>query len=149
MAIGFLVGRNNGLTYLHVSHVPPTQIRRTQRLRTINPYPMALRFESRSTDSAIRHSLFLGGGGTFLPSLRASDRPMAIACLRLVTFFPLRPLFSLPCFIAFISRSTSLLADGLYFRVELDFFAAVFFAATFFVAFLVAFFVAIDILPLV
>lgn len=28
------------------------------------------------------------GGGTFPPSRRASDRPMAIACLRLVTFFP-------------------------------------------------------------
>ena len=49
---------------------------------------------------------FFFAGGTFAPALRASDRPMAIACLRLVTFFPLRPDFSFPCFIAFISRST-------------------------------------------
>src|SRR5690606_24497633 len=34
--------------------------------------------------------------GTFAPARRASDSPMAIACLRLVTFFPERPLFSVP-----------------------------------------------------
>src|SRR5262245_60477311 len=32
--------------------------------------------------------------GTFLPFLRASERPMAIACLRLLTVLPLLPLFS-------------------------------------------------------
>jgi len=32
--------------------------------------------------------------GTFLPFLRASARPMAIACLRLLTVLPLLPLFS-------------------------------------------------------
>src|ERR1039458_9429901 len=71
------------------------------------------------------------GAGTFLPALRASDNPIAIACFGLVTFPP-DPLRSLPCFIAFISRSTSLPAEGLYLRPELlfdDFFAAVFFAA--------------------
>src|SRR3569833_3694036 len=47
---------------------------------------------------------------------------MAIACLRLFTFLPLRPLFSLPRFIAFISRSTDLPAFGLYLRREEDFF---------------------------
>ena len=36
--------------------------------------------------------------GTFAPALRASDKPMAIACLRLFTVFPDRPLFSLPRF---------------------------------------------------
>ena len=44
--------------------------------------------------------------GTLPPSLRASDRPMAIACLRLVTFFPERPLFKVPLFrscIAFLT----------------------------------------------
>ena len=84
----------------------------------------------------IRASSSSARGGTFLPSLRASDRPMAIACLRLVTFFPLRPLFSLPCFIACISRSTSLPADGLYLRVDFfaAFFAGAFFAALFFAA---------------
>jgi hypothetical protein len=70
--------------------------------------------------------------GTFAPDLRASDKPIAIACFRLVTFFPLRPDLSLPFFIAFISRSTDEEALGLYFLV-LDFFAA-FFAAFFFVA---------------
>lgn len=44
--------------------------------------------------------------GTFAPSRRASDRPIAIACLRLVTFLPLRPLFSLPRFISCISSFT-------------------------------------------
>jgi hypothetical protein len=34
--------------------------------------------------------------GTFPPARRASDRPMAIACLRLFTFLPERPLFSVP-----------------------------------------------------
>ena len=32
--------------------------------------------------------------GTFAPDRRASDRPIAIACLRLVTFLPERPLFN-------------------------------------------------------
>jgi hypothetical protein len=85
--------------------------------------------------------------GTFFPSLRASDNPIAMACFRLVTFLPLRPLFSLPCFIAFISRSTSLPADGLYSREGLDFFELLFFAEDFFVDFFAAFFVAIVILP--
>ena len=34
--------------------------------------------------------------GTFLPLRRASERPMAIACLRLFTFVPLLPLLSVP-----------------------------------------------------
>jgi hypothetical protein len=67
------------------------------------------------------------GGGTFLPSLRAFDRPMAIACLGFVTFFPLRPLLSWPFFIAFISVSTFFCAAGEYLRVDFflveDFFA--------------------------
>ena len=83
-----------------------------------------------------------------MPSLRASDNPIAIACLRLVTFLPL-PLRSLPCFIAFISRSTSWLADGLYLRDELDFFELLSLVEDFFVDFFAAFLVAIMILPLV
>src|SRR6202012_2643469 len=83
----------------------------------------------------------LGLDGTFAPFLRASERPMAMACLRLVTFLPLRPLFSLPSFISCISVSTCLLAGGLYLRVDFfagDFFAAAFFAGAFLLA---AFFV--------
>jgi hypothetical protein len=34
--------------------------------------------------------------GTFLPLALASDNPIAIACLRLLTFLPERPLFSVP-----------------------------------------------------
>jgi hypothetical protein len=34
--------------------------------------------------------------GTFPPARRASDSPIAIACLRLVTFFPERPLLNVP-----------------------------------------------------
>jgi hypothetical protein len=98
--------------------------------------------------NALGHDYFDDGGGTFFPSFRASDRPIAIACFGFVTFFPLRPLFSLPCFIAFISRSTSLPTDAPYLRVALDFFATVFLLAVFlasdffalvvFVAFVVA-----------
>jgi hypothetical protein len=45
--------------------------------------------------------------GTLLPFLRASERPMAIACFRLVTFFPLLPLLSVPRLRLRIARSTS------------------------------------------
>jgi hypothetical protein len=34
--------------------------------------------------------------GTFFPSARASESPIAIACLRLLTFLPDRPLFKVP-----------------------------------------------------
>lgn len=53
--------------------------------------------------------------GTFPPSRRASDSPMAMACLRLVTFLPLRPLFSVPCFLSCIARFTLLCAFEPYF----------------------------------
>ncbi len=53
-----------------------------------------------------------GDGGTFAPSRRASERPIAIACLGLETFFPLRPLLSLPCFISRISSCTFCCALG-------------------------------------
>jgi hypothetical protein len=43
--------------------------------------------------------------GTFAPFLRASDNPMAIACFRLVTFFP-EPLLSVPRFFRFIALFT-------------------------------------------
>lgn len=59
--------------------------------------------------------------GTFAPSLRASDSPMAIACFRLVTFFPLRPLFSVPLFFSRIARATFFCAFGPYFPPPDDF----------------------------
>lgn len=59
--------------------------------------------------------------GTLAPSLRASDSPIAIACFRLVTFFPLRPLFSVPLFFSRIVRATFFCAFGLYFLPPEDF----------------------------
>jgi len=46
--------------------------------------------------------------GPFAPHRRASDKPIAIACLRLATFLPERPLLSLPRFISCIARFTFL-----------------------------------------
>ncbi len=46
---------------------------------------------------------------------------MAIACLRLFTFLPLRPIFKRPRLNSCISRSTFFPALGLYLRRELDF----------------------------
>jgi hypothetical protein len=46
--------------------------------------------------------------GTFPPERRASDKPIAMACFLLVTFFPDRPLLSVPRFrssIAFLTFS--------------------------------------------
>jgi hypothetical protein len=48
--------------------------------------------------------------GTLPPALRASDSPIAIACLRLLTRLPERPLLSLPRFISCIARLTLLCA---------------------------------------
>ena len=53
---------------------------------------------------------------TFLPFALASDNPIAIACLRLVTFRPERPLFSVPALRFFITRSTSVDAFFEYLR---------------------------------
>lgn len=44
--------------------------------------------------------------GTFAPERRASDKPIAIACLRLVTFLPERPLRSVPDLRSLIARLT-------------------------------------------
>src|ERR1700722_1634670 len=44
--------------------------------------------------------------GTFFPARRASDSPMAMACLRLLTFAPEPPLRSVPRFISCIAFFT-------------------------------------------
>ena len=54
--------------------------------------------------------------GTFFPFALASDSPIAIACLRLFTLRPERPLFSVPALRFFIVRLTSLDAFFEYFR---------------------------------
>src|SRR4051812_48897175 len=59
--------------------------------------------------------------GTFAPFLRALERPMAIACLGLVTFFfDLPPLLSVPSFISCIAPLTSSWALGPYFLAIVD-----------------------------
>src|SRR2546428_3149801 len=53
--------------------------------------------------------------GTFAPERRASDSPMAMACLRLVTFLPELPERSVPRLRSRITFSTFFLAFLLYF----------------------------------
>src|SRR5262249_14244987 len=62
-------------------------------------------------DSEPRHFAFLG---TLAPFFRASDRPIAIACLRLVTRLPLLPLFSVPRLRRCIADFTAFPAPLLY-----------------------------------
>src|ERR1700749_262338 len=102
---------------------------------------------AHSANDAVARLVYDFFAGTFFPSLRASDRPIAIACFRLVTFLPLRPDFSLPFFLSRISVSTFFPADGEYLRLD-DFFEADFLALDFLELdlFLAAFFVAITIL---
>src|SRR5882724_1187738 len=67
--------------------------------------PAAMGFSCQPWEEArLAEDLF--GGGTLPPAARASDNPIAIACLRLVTFLPDLPLFNLPAFISFITFST-------------------------------------------
>jgi hypothetical protein len=54
--------------------------------------------------------------GTFAPAALASERPIAIACLRLFTLRPDRPLFKVPALRFFIARSTPADAFLEYFR---------------------------------
>ena len=54
--------------------------------------------------------------GTFWPAALASERPIAIACLRLLTVRPERPLFNVPALRFFIARSTLLEAFLEYLR---------------------------------
>ncbi len=54
--------------------------------------------------------------GTFFPSRRASERPIAMACLRLVTFLPELPLLNVP-FLRFFIALATFFAEALeYFR---------------------------------
>jgi hypothetical protein len=53
-------------------------------------------------------ALFFLGAGTLAPFFLASDKPIAIACLRLLTFLPLLPLRKVPFFFLCIALSTVL-----------------------------------------
>jgi hypothetical protein len=61
--------------------------------------------------------------GTLAPFFRASESPIAIACLRLFTFppWPLLPRFNVPCLRRRIALSTLFCARRPYFRPPLDF----------------------------
>src|ERR1700752_1514149 len=56
--------------------------------------------------------------GTFPPSRRASDSPIAIACFVLVTFLPEPPLFNVPCLRSCIAFSTFSLAFFPYLAIH-------------------------------
>ena len=58
-------------------------------------------------------------GGTLAPAFLASERPIAIACLRLVTFRPERPERRVPRLRSRIARSILRLAFFPYLRVLL------------------------------
>ena len=60
--------------------------------------------------------------GAFAPFLRASESPMAIACLRLVTFFPL-PLFRVPRFFLRMAFFTLFPAPFEYFAIVFSLYA--------------------------
>src|SRR5690348_7493971 len=59
--------------------------------------------------------------GTFAPFLRAFERPMAMACFLLVTFFPERPLLRVPRLRSCIAFFTSFWDDLLYFAMSCSF----------------------------
>jgi hypothetical protein len=56
--------------------------------------------------------------GTFAPDSLASESPIAIACLRLVTFLPLLPLFNVPSFFSCMAFSTLSPAFFEYFAIK-------------------------------
>jgi hypothetical protein len=65
--------------------------------------------------------------GTFAPFLRASDKPIAIACLRLFTVFPLPPDLSVPFLRLRMALATRFDAALPYLRLPPDFRAAILF----------------------
>jgi hypothetical protein len=66
------------------------------RSRGAAPRPGLSLRGSRLDGGALPRAALLGRWRYFPPARRASDKPIAMACLRLFTVFPLLPLFSLP-----------------------------------------------------
>lgn len=89
-------------------------LRREEDLRVADLPAVDFRDDFREVD--FRADDFPDFFGTFSPPRRASDKPMAIACLRLFTFLPLRPLRKLPLARFFIADSTFFDAPREYFR---------------------------------
>ena len=117
---------------------PPVDEGRTaaaliKRMRA-RPLPARRIISPGRAPSGIQADLFLG---TFLPCLRAFDKPMAIACLRLLTLPPLPPLplCAVPRLYRCISDSTSRLAPREYFRFRF----AITFSKTYLLARIVSF----------
>jgi hypothetical protein len=79
-------------------------------------YLFAFRFDFFAVFFFEVFRFFVAFFGTFLPLARASDSPIAIACLRLLTLRPERPLFSVPALRFFIARLTSVDAFFEYLR---------------------------------
>jgi hypothetical protein len=80
------------------------QLERLEDLRLVDLRLVDLRLEDLPLDAlGLEDLLFFG---TLPPARRASDRPIATACLRLLTFLPELPLRSSPRFISCIARST-------------------------------------------
>jgi hypothetical protein len=75
--------------------------------------PALLLFDADFFDEARRAVFFFG---TVAPSRRASESPIAIACLRLFTLRPERPLRSVPLLRSRIARPTFLDAFLEYLR---------------------------------
>jgi hypothetical protein len=79
---------------------------------SIYPYLFALRFDFFPVFFFDPLRFFDAFFGTFLPFALASDKPIAMACLRLLTLRPERPLRKVPALRFFIARSTS--ADAFF-----------------------------------
>jgi hypothetical protein len=80
---------------------------RTLTSTSAQPAAVAHAFVSSARYFFLRERLrLLRLAGTLPPERRASERPIAIACLRLFTFFPERPDFSVPRFLSCIAFLT-------------------------------------------
>src|SRR3989344_7492654 len=86
--------------------MPRIYFRKIAWVLCLDPYGHYTRFLDRAR-----------GLGTLPPALRASESPIAMACLRLVTFLPERPLLSCPRFISCIARFTFSCAFLPYFAI--------------------------------
>jgi hypothetical protein len=76
-------------------------------------------FAARPVFRDVFFALFLAG--TFAPFFRASDKPIAIACLRLVTFLPDLPEVKVPFFFLRIALATVLPAFFEYLAITFSF----------------------------
>jgi hypothetical protein len=85
-------------------------IRALESVALFLTYFLALRFFDFLAAFRFFEAFFEAFLGTLAPSALASDRPIAIACLRLLTLRPERPLFKVPALRFFIARPT--LADA-------------------------------------